>query len=125
MKKIFQKLYESDKTYYIQPDCKGNDRFDPNSNTVYWDPTSGLETTTGGRQSPALGLGHELAHAQGWDFNPDRSRALANTSDPNYNNAEERRVIVGPETFAANTLGEDVRTDHSGKSLPTVKKSNR
>lgn len=35
-----------------------------------------------------------------------------------YDNLEERRVITGPETNAARTLHEGIRTNHGGTSLP-------
>jgi hypothetical protein len=40
---------------------------------------------------------------------------------PKYNYLEERRVIKGSETHAANTLGEGKRKDHSGDTyhVPT------
>ncbi len=87
------------------------DAYDPRSRTVYWDPHSALRTTHGGRQSPALGLGHELDHAA----EPGRRRdTLTAHRLPAYDNAEERRVIRGSERHAARTLGEGVRTDHRG-----------
>jgi hypothetical protein len=89
----------------------GNDRFDPQTNTVYWDPHSALRTTQGGRQSPALGLIHELAHAA---EQPRREAALEARSVAGYDNLEERRVIRGVERHAAGTLGEAVRCDHRG-----------
>jgi hypothetical protein len=119
MKQILQKLIESPNIYHIKRDCDGHDRFD-GKDTVYWDPTSALITTTSGGQTPALGLGHELAHAQGFDYSPDRYDTLVNITVPNYDTAEEQRVITGPETLAANFLGEGTRTDHSASSLPTV-----
>jgi len=74
------------------------------------DPTSALRTTFGGKQTPALGLGHEMAHADAsfWD------RLIGWVPWPSYDNLEEPRVITGPETAAARTLGEAIRTDHGG-----------
>ena len=122
MRMIFQKLSSSDQTYYIKPDAQGNDRFDPSTGTVYWDPTSALRTTESGTQSPALGLGHELAHAEGYDYDEDRFRDLGSTPIPDYDDAEEQRVITGPETSAALTLHENTRCNHRAQSLPTVTK---
>jgi len=105
-------------TYTLRTIRNGNDRYDPNSRTIYWDPQSALQVVddrgcpTGGRQSPALGLGHELDHA----CEPDRIAArLERTCDPNYTNAEERRVIRGSERHAAHTLGENPRHNHDGR----------
>ena len=39
---------------------------------------------------------------------------LANIPDLNYDNAEERRVVLGSEHHAARTLHEAIRYDHSG-----------
>ena len=70
-----------------------------------------LRVADGGRQSPALGLGHELDHAT---VDPHIAEAGGNVYDPKYDNREERRVIAGSERHAATTLGEDVRHDHRG-----------
>jgi hypothetical protein len=89
----------------------GNDRYDPNTRTVYWDPNSALETTDGGHQTPALGLGHEMAHATGNRHTYDE---LVNIPDPQYFTREERRVILNYEDPAARQLGESTRSNHGG-----------
>lgn len=81
----------------------GNDRYDPQTRTVYWDPHSALKTTAGGHQTPALGLGHEMAHATG---NRHQNAVLSNTPGPRYDTKEERRVIRNYENPAARELGE-------------------
>jgi hypothetical protein len=92
-------------------DARDDDYFDPNTDTIAWDPHSALRTTQGGGQSPALGLGHEIAHA----VEASRREAkLACETDRTYDNQEERRVIRGSEARAARTLGEAVRYDHDG-----------
>lgn len=90
---------------------RNDDHFDPRTDTIAWDPHSALRTTGGGRQSPALGLGHEIDHAV---ESPARERRLALRSCRHYDDAEEKRVITGSERHAARTLGEGVRYDHSG-----------
>jgi hypothetical protein len=95
----------------LKIDRRNDDRFDPNSNTISWDPYSALRTTNGGAQSPALGLGHEIAHAV---EAPAREARLSARALPRYDDAEERRVIRGSERHAAETLGEAVRYDHRG-----------
>ena len=89
------------------------DYYDPNTRAIHWDPHSALRTHDGGRQSPALGLGHAVDHAV-----PDGPRAgrRAQTFDPRYDTAEERRVITGSERHAAHTLGEAARRDHGGET---------
>lgn len=115
-----QPINEDDPTS-ARYDAQG-DRFDPNTNTIYWDPRSALATAAnngtegggaldGGTQTPALGLGHELDHANG---------PAAHGADPNYGNNEEKRVITGSETNAAGTLGEGTRTNHGGASYQSV-----
>ena len=89
----------------------GNDRYDPNTRTVYWDPHSALRTTTGGHQTPALGLGHEMAHATG---NHRQYDTLSSRPDARYANKEERRVIRNYENPAARQLGESLRYNHAG-----------
>jgi hypothetical protein len=88
-----------------------DDSYDPNTHTIHWDPHSALLTTTGGRQSPALGLGHEIDHAVENAWTADH---LQNVLDPSYDTLEERRVIMGSEQHAARTLHESIRYDHSG-----------
>jgi RHS repeat-associated protein len=77
--------------------------------TINWDPHSALDVGCG-MQTPALGLGHEMAHAAG----PWYSVFEKIISDPQYDNAEEKRVITGPESQAAFNLGEGMRADHGG-----------
>ena len=108
---LLQELKTTRREIHVRGAQHGNDRFDPQSNTVYWDPRSALRTTQGGRQSPALGLVHELAHAA---LQPRREAALEARSVARYDNLEERRVIRGVERHAALTLGEAVRCDHRG-----------
>ena len=110
---LFQKLEHAPdgRHFRIAANDRNNDAFDPNSNTVSWDPYSALRTTGGGRQSPALGLGHEVDHAV---EDPATAQHLLGTSDSHYDNAEEKRVIRGSETQAARFLGESVRHNHTG-----------
>lgn len=108
---LFERLDHSSRHFHLALDCRGNDRFDPDTNTIAWDPYSALRTTRGGRQSPALGLGHEVAHAI---ESPRREAALEDRALKRYDTAEERRVIRGSERTAALALGESVRFDHRG-----------
>ncbi len=110
-RRLFEKLQHSTHKFYLRIDSRGDDHFDPSTDTIAWDPYSALRTTQGGRQSPALGLGHEVAHAV---ESPRRESALSAHSLPRYDTAEERRVIRGSERHAARTLGEAVRCDHRG-----------
>jgi hypothetical protein len=87
------------------------DEYDPRTHTIRWDPHSALRTTRGGRQSPALGLAHEIDHAVN---DSARTRRLAAIPDLRYDDKEERRVVCGSERHAARTLGEAARSDHRG-----------
>ena len=110
-RRLFERLDSSARHFQLAVNHRSDDHFDANSDTIAWDPYSALRTTRGGTQSPALGLGHEVAHAL---EAPRREAALAARSLPRYDNAEERRVIRGSERHAARTLGEGVRFDHRG-----------
>ena len=108
---IFSKLEHAAHTIYLRLNKHNDDSYDPNTRTIHWDPLSALRTTAGGRQSPALGLGHEADHAT-------VATAIRDTDltqrVPAYDNLEERRVIAGSERHAAHTLREGVRHDHRG-----------
>ncbi len=100
------------RVYRLTTNDRNDDRFDPATDTIAWDPHSALRTTRGGHQSPALGLGHEIDHA----VEPRGLEArLVARADARYDDAEERRVIRGSERHAARTLGEAVRYDHAGR----------
>jgi hypothetical protein len=109
---LFARLERGDgRRYRLTLNRRNDDHFDPRTNTIAWDPYSALRTTGGGHQSPALGLGHEVAHAVEARAIEDR---LSHHRVAHYDNAEERRVIRGSECHAARTLGESTRTDHDG-----------
>ncbi|GAC1301821.1 MAG: hypothetical protein NVSMB19_10400 [Vulcanimicrobiaceae bacterium] len=113
MSRTLDELEHGRSGLFVRGNAHNDDHFDPQARTVDWDPYSALRTTSGGRQSPALGLGHELVHA---DEDPRTRARLATTWSLQYDNAEERRVIRGAETHAARTLGEAVRADHGGST---------
>jgi hypothetical protein len=109
---LFSRLeHAPGRQYRLTLNRRNDDHFDPRTDTIAWDPYSALRTTGGGRQSPALGLGHEVAHAVESRTTEDR---LSHRRVAHYDNAEERRVIRGSECHAARTLGESTRNDHDG-----------
>lgn len=112
---LFRKLEHArdGRHYRLTINDRNDDHFDPNDDTIAWDPHSALRTTHGGRQSPALGLGHEVDHAVERPAIADR---LRDRFDRRYDTAEERRVILGSEAHAARTLGESTRHDHGGST---------
>ena len=113
-RKLFNRLeHQKNRHFELTINRRNDDHFDPNTNTIAWDPYSALRTTRGGRQSPALGLGHEVDHAV---ENVRLADRLRNTPDAHYDNAEERRVILGSEAHAARILGESTRRNHGGST---------
>lgn len=111
-RRLFYRLEHAHGRHFVLATNRRNDdHFDPNDDTIAWDPYSALRTTRGGHQSPALGLGHEVDHAVERSGIADR---LRNEPDPRYDDREERRVILGSEAHAAHTLGESTRHDHAG-----------
>jgi hypothetical protein len=115
-RRLFEKLEGATdgRRFRITANHRNDDSFDGGTNTIAWDPYSALRTTGGGTQSPALGLGHEVDHAV---ENPRVAQRLLGRSDRRYDNAEERRVILGSEAHAAHTLGEAPRQDHRGRAF--------
>ncbi len=111
MRDIIGRAEHASHPLHLRVNRHGDDSFDPASDTINWDPHSALATSDGGRQSPALGLGHELDHATVAAWLRRRGEAH---DDPAFDNAEERRVIRGSEAHAARSLGEDPRRDHGG-----------
>ncbi len=60
---LFDRLEHGAQHVTLTTNRRDIDYFDPNTHRIHWDPHSALQTGTGGRQSPALGLGHEVDHA--------------------------------------------------------------
>jgi hypothetical protein len=116
MRAIIHHAQASSRVFHLRINDRNDDSFDPNSDTINWDPHSALRTTRGGAQSPALGLGHEMDHAT---EDPREGARLAAVPDAHYDNREERRVITGSERHAARTLGEATRYDHTGTTFRT------
>jgi RHS repeat-associated protein len=64
--------------------------------TAFWNPTEGLETPKG-TLSPATILEHEMDHGVNWQTNTEEHIKGQKTSDPHFENKEEKRVITGSE----------------------------
>ena len=109
---LIRRVEHSRTPHRIVPNHRGNDSYTPDTHTIHWDPTSAMRTTGHGRQSPALGLGHEIDHAVVSDLAFD---LLVAVPDRRFDNLEERRVILGSERHAARTLHESTRDDHRGR----------
>jgi hypothetical protein len=100
----------------VRTNAVDNDSFNPMARTLNWDSNSGLLTSNGGVQTPALGLGHELAHAAA---PPGLVMRLQLVPAGAYGNLEEFRVINFWEAGAAAHLGEPARLDHLGTPIRT------
>jgi RHS repeat-associated protein len=118
MASVISDLQNSSTVYLIDFNHNNDDSFDPSTNTINWDPHSGCSCTSGGIQSPALGLGHEMGHAH--DPHLGNFLSLISIFAGNYDNWEEGRVITGLESAAAETLGEPKRPDHNCAATPWV-----
>jgi RHS repeat-associated protein len=121
---LIKKAEDSSTDFFVTFNHVDDDRYCPNQqycpdrprevHTIHWDPRSGWVCTNGRKQSPALGFGHELAHAVG---DGKKMRRLLNIADPNFGNKEERRVETTYEIPAAKTLGEGIRWNHDGQPI--------
>ncbi|GAC1393506.1 MAG: hypothetical protein NVSMB31_12990 [Vulcanimicrobiaceae bacterium] len=120
--RIFTRLEREPHAIHLRLNFHDNDSYDASTRTIHWDPYSALRTTRGGRQSPALGLGHEADHAV---INSGRAAPGWNKPLKAYDNAEERRVIRGSEAHAARTLGEAARRDHRGSTYRVASPADR
>jgi len=110
-RRLIERVERSPVRHRIEIVHHHDDAYRPWSHAIRWDPHSAMRTTGGGRQSPALGLAHELDHAAAHARDLVR---LQTRGDPAYDDAEERRVITGTERHAARTLHESERRDHRG-----------
>jgi hypothetical protein len=99
----------------------GNDAYFDSTNTIDWDPKSGLAiqdnkgNLTGATQSAALGLIHEADHAV--NLQKKITNYDSKSKDFPYGNSEEKRVITGTEKRIAKDLGEPIRTNHNGQPV--------
>jgi len=103
---ILAKLEQSPTTIYIVEYTDGPSYYSPKKKTIFWNPYQGLETTDGNHLSPTTVLNHEADHALDDVENSVQHKIRKNTKDENYDNKEERRVIMGTETDTAIKLGE-------------------
>ncbi|KPO77941.1 RHS repeat domain-containing protein, partial [Escherichia coli] len=117
MKETIDFLSSSEETINIEYIEGINVRFNSNNMAIYWNSRASLFCSTelnSKSQSPALGLGHEFAHAQYYLLDKENFMALLSRTDKKYENKEEARVITIIESRAAKTLGECTRGAHSG-----------
>lgn len=118
-----QAIIDSDTTFHLEPTSaspNGKPGYDSVSNTIYWDPNTGVEAPiyTGtscetGIDSPAIVLEHEAGHAKKDDdfgFAIGLALRLGLISQSNL----ETDIVENVEAPAATYLGEPVRLGHVG-----------
>ena len=82
---------------------------------LYWNPNSALETTSGGKQSPTVGLVHECGHALLYFKDPKQyTKDYSANTNQQYGNRLEGKVTTLYENPAATLLGEATRQDNLG-----------
>jgi len=96
---LIERLEHSRTPHRIVIDHHGNDSYDPNTHTIRWDPFSALLTTRRLAVARARSRARDGPRRRG----PARVRRHADAVDFAYDNAEERRVILGSERHAALT----------------------
>jgi RHS repeat-associated protein len=117
---MLAKLQASDKIYYVAEGVQeASSNFNKSNQTITWSSRTGVLTNNGVEMSPTTVLNHEVDHALRYDTNPKQQKTDAQTTDSQYENKEERRVITGSEQRTAKGLGEIkkdevTRTDHGG-----------
>jgi hypothetical protein len=104
---------------YIIKEGSMKSSFSLGTKTITWDSNMGIITNEGHVLSPTTVLNHELDHVAQFDENPEKQRMDMNTSDVDYRNKEEKRVIENSEQTTAKNLGEIkegevTRRDHKG-----------
>jgi RHS repeat-associated protein len=121
---MLAKLHASDGVYYIA-EINNKASFEHRINTINWDPDLGLLTNEGIVMSPTSVLNHEIDHALQFETNKGKYMRDLNTgTGDDYDNFEEKRVIIGSEQTTARKLGEIrvgevTRTDHRGTLYET------
>lgn len=98
-------------------------RFDPRTNTIYWNPYYAVQTDNGYRLTPMQALFHDFGHAKKRNENPEEFYQDFKNADAEYDNLEDKRVITDEEQKDAHILApvlnnpvpeEGTRTNHSG-----------
>ena len=94
------------------------------SPVIIWSPTNGLSVDGDNVLSPATNLDHEAEHQLQRVRNTAQYNKDRKTTDKNYDNKEEKRVIQGREQKVARALGEIrkgqvTRRNHSGLNVTT------
>lgn len=86
-KEIIYELETSPRIFTIQFVDNDDDSYLFHTKTIYWDPDSGLITESGNTQSAALGLIHEMGHAE-QDLQGKFNKTVQEIEDENLNKTE-------------------------------------
>ena len=111
---VFNRLDARSEIITIKEGGNHDFSFNPSNDSVTFDPTSGLEVALGKVQTPALGVLHELGHAEDHLNNATQEQKDFDTKVSGYGNVAEKKVIQNYETSAAQKLGEPTRQGHNG-----------
>jgi len=115
-------LTSTAKVKVVEVKGQGISSYDPNTQTLKWNPKLGIITNNGTKLSPASVLNHEADHAADDVKDPNAHSARSRTKNAQYNTAEEQRVEQGTEQSTSFLLGEiqlgqPTRTDHGISAL--------
>ena len=124
---ILDKVNALPQDVFIVP-TTGITHYNPDKNTVYWNPTMGITTNEMYDMTPAEAVSHEFDHA--FRDLTDAFGLITDlfTEDKDYDNKEDKRVIKGSEQNVARKLGrikkdQVTRKDHSGLGVTKTKNS--
>jgi len=112
----FDNVQKNSGTVTLRGNNEHKFEYDPVHKILTFDPTSGLQVAPGQVQTPALGVLHEMGHAENdlEDSEQNNKDHLTPPSEPNYQNKAEEDVIKNVETPAAKKLHEPTRDNHFG-----------
>jgi hypothetical protein len=101
-------------TYAITKNDDRNDRYDPNTNTIYFNPNTAVrDAFNGARVPPATAALHEQTHWAGRKIGD----VLQGIPYGNLDNAEEARVIEGSEARDMKIRDLPARHSHFGDAI--------
>ena len=105
-------------TFRVTGDNDRADRYEPGSNTIYWNPHTMIRDAYNGKLvSPDTAALHEETHWAGRDVGATLQQIPAG----HWENREEKRVIEGTEARDMGDLHRAPRHSHYGWPLPTDK----
>lgn len=109
---------DKDVTFRVTKDNDRGDRYDPNTNTIYWNPHTMIRDAYNKEPVSAETAGlHEVGHWAGRDVGQTLQRIPAGK----WENMEEKRVIEGVEARDMALQHRAPRHSHYGWPLPTDK----